>query len=439
MKGAVGRIGSPPASFYVYCYYLLRSGAVGEDTINGVVADSLFGSAIDSVAVSSGAALATTNASGAFTLVFSPTHTLFSAVTPEQHAVNLNPATGLISWAASTGNVSIRVMDVRGRVAARCISGAPQGGYSLASLPEGFYLVGITLRKETSTYKFLRMQGNSCGSFRTISDGSGAVQARLGLVAVTQKPHVLVCAKTGYKTDTVTIGAGTSTGTVAAIKMIGAEIPQKAIETVEIQANGSPVSFKTSLDSGQVYLLKACGALQFNAYALDAEFGTFDRGRLRQRQRRQHGHRHQHRSPVSKGLDRHYGRQDALVRALQLRSYLLHDCERFRQAVDALYYQGRCLLHDRRSDNLFTRSIITIPANIRGATRQPSGASYQNDRLFAYYSRKGDDIPALLRRSREGGRRWARRGGRGILRLYGHGFRRRGHRRCVHRLWDRSR
>ena len=279
MKSFIRKIGSVPSIFLCIVFPLFVSALCAQDTINGVITDSLFGSAIDSVNVSSGGFSTATNASGAFSLVISATRTLFFAAAPEKRMVNLNTATGLISWSASAGNVSILVLDVRGRVAARYAAdkGAGAEEYSLAGLPEGFYLVCITLQKQTAVYKFLRLQGNPGGSAgRTISEG--ADQSALGLVTVTQPSRIIVCAKTGYKTDTVTIAAGTPTSAVAAIKMIGAAIPQKALETVQIQANGNPVTFKTSLDSGQVFLLKACGALQFGAYALDAEYGSFSQG-----------------------------------------------------------------------------------------------------------------------------------------------------------------
>ena len=278
MKSFIRKIGSVPSIFLCIVFLSFVSALWAQDTINGVITDSLFGSAIDSVNVSSGGFSTTTNASGAFSLVISATRALFSAAAPEQRMVNLNTATGLISWSASAGNVSILVLDVRGRVAARYSAGKGAGAeeYSLASLPEGFYLVCITLQKQTAMYKFLRLQGNSGSSGRTISNGSD--QSALGLATVTQPSRIIVCAKTGYKTDTVTIAAGTPTSAVAAIKMIGAAIPQEALETVQIQANGNPVTFKTSLDSGQVFLLKACGALQFGAYALDAEYGSFSQG-----------------------------------------------------------------------------------------------------------------------------------------------------------------
>ncbi|MGA3050414.1 MAG: T9SS type A sorting domain-containing protein [Chitinispirillaceae bacterium] len=284
MKSFIRKIGSVPSIFLCIVFPSFVSALWAQDTINGVITDSLFGSAIDSVNVSSGGFSTTTNASGAFSLVISATRALFSAAAPEhpeQRMVNLNTATGLISWSASAGNVSIVVLDVRGRVAARYAAGTGAGAeeYSLAGLPEGFYLVCITLRKQTAMYKFLRLQGNpGGGAGRTIPEGADQSALGLATATVTQPSRIIVCAKTGYKTDTVTIAAGTPTSAVAAIKMIEAAIPQEALETVQIQANGKPVTFKTSLDSGQVFLLKACGALQFGAYALDAEYGSFSQG-----------------------------------------------------------------------------------------------------------------------------------------------------------------
>jgi hypothetical protein len=278
MKGAIRRTGSLPSIFLCIVFPSFVSALSAQDTINGVVTDSLFGSAIDSVNVSSGGISTMTNASGAFSLIVSVTRTLFSAAAPERHMITLNQANSLISWPSPAGDVSILVLDVRGRVAARYAAGtrAKAGEYSLVGLPDGFYLIDITLQKQTAFYKFLRLQGNSGSSGRIISES--ADQSMLERATVTQHSHVIVCTKNGYKTDTVTIAAGTPTSSVAAIKMIGAAIPQKALETVQIKATGNPVTFQTSLDSGQVFLLKACGALQFSVYTLDAEFGSFSQG-----------------------------------------------------------------------------------------------------------------------------------------------------------------
>jgi len=45
------------------------------------------------------------------------------------------------------------------------------------------------------------------------------------------------------------------------------------LESVDVPASGTPVTMKTSLDDGELYLLKATGSADFGAQKVDAEFG----------------------------------------------------------------------------------------------------------------------------------------------------------------------
>ena len=44
-----------------------------------------------------------------------------------------------------------------------------------------------------------------------------------------------------------------------------------ALESVQVSANGDTMSFKTSLDRGELFLLKASGAVVLGQETLDAE------------------------------------------------------------------------------------------------------------------------------------------------------------------------
>lgn len=55
-------------------------------------------------------------------------------------------------------------------------------------------------------------------------------------------------------------------------------VPALAIDSVKVAANGDSVTFKTSLANGELYLLKASGAINAGANSLDAEFGGFGTG-----------------------------------------------------------------------------------------------------------------------------------------------------------------
>ena len=257
------------------------SGVFAQDTLNGVVTDSLFSNALDSVTVTSGSVSVMTDAGGAFSLVIPTTRTLFSTIHGRQSPIRWDASSGLISWSGYSGTVAIRIMDMRGRVAAGCTAGGAnrRQEFSLAALPEGIYAISLIIGHQSFSGKYLQLKGEHGAFFGMASPVSGPAPAgALASVAVTTLPHEIVCAKAGYATDSITIAAGTPGATITAIKMIGAAIPRKAIETVQLQANGNPAVFKTALDSGQVFLLKACGALNYPTYSLDAEFGSFSQG-----------------------------------------------------------------------------------------------------------------------------------------------------------------
>jgi len=55
-------------------------------------------------------------------------------------------------------------------------------------------------------------------------------------------------------------------------------VPALAIDSVKVSATGETVAFKTSLANGELYLLKASGAVGAGANTVDAEFGGFGAG-----------------------------------------------------------------------------------------------------------------------------------------------------------------
>ena len=140
------------------------------DTINGTVTDSASNAAIDSVNVSSEGVSVKTNASGVFSLVVGATQVINPLETKNMPAVNWDPKNGLFSWSGLSGNVSISVRDVSGRVVTRYIStqGPMKHEVSLADLPQGVFLAEIRLNNQTVAYKIFHFQGESGNSLKTV-------------------------------------------------------------------------------------------------------------------------------------------------------------------------------------------------------------------------------------------------------------------------------
>ncbi len=260
-------------------FFISAISAQVTDTINGTVTDSASNAAIDSVNVSSEGVSVKTNASGAFSLVVGATRVVNSPETKNMPAVNWDPKSGLFSWSGLAGNVSVSVQDVRGRVVTRYTSTQGPGKHevSLADLPQGVFLAAIKLNNQTDVYKIFRFQSDNGASSKTISQGLNTFSKELA----TMKSHVLVFSKSGYNSNTTTVAAGTATGTVVKVKMVasgGGTIPAGAIDSVSVPASGSSVTFNTSLVNGELYLLKAIGAVTVGTDQEDAEFAGFGTG-----------------------------------------------------------------------------------------------------------------------------------------------------------------
>jgi len=56
-------------------------------------------------------------------------------------------------------------------------------------------------------------------------------------------------------------------------------VPSVAIDSVKVPGNGESVTFKTTLGNGDLYLLKASGAVGSGTGSVDAEFGGFGPGK----------------------------------------------------------------------------------------------------------------------------------------------------------------
>ncbi|MGB7567011.1 MAG: T9SS type A sorting domain-containing protein, partial [Chitinivibrionales bacterium] len=253
------------------------------DTINGTVTDSASNAAIDSVNVSSEGVSVKTNASGVFSLVVGATQVINPLETKNMPAVNWDPKNGLFSWSGLSGNVSISVRDVSGRVVTRYIStqGPMKHEVSLADLPQGVFLAEIRLNNQTVAYKIFHFLGENGNSLKTVYQAPNSSVSFLAKGLVTTKSHVLIFSKSGYNSSTITVAAGTATGTIVKVKMVasgGGTIPIGAIDSVGVPASGSSVTFKTSLANGEVYLLKAIGAVTVGTDQEDAEFAGFGAG-----------------------------------------------------------------------------------------------------------------------------------------------------------------
>ena len=259
----------------IFPFFVSAVSAQVKDTINGVVTDSASNAALATVTVSSEGVSVQTDASGAFSLVVSGTRAIASFETQKAPSINWDSKNSRFSWSGLMENVSISIQDARGRITIRRASTLGSGKHeiSLADLPQGMFLVTVNLKNRSLVYKIMRLQGENGTTTKIIPQSASASNSLLAKELATAKAHVLVFSKTGYNSSMITVPAGTASGSSVKVKMIaGGTIPGNAIDSVSVPASGTGVTFKTSLVNGELYLLKAIGAVTVGTDLVDAEF-----------------------------------------------------------------------------------------------------------------------------------------------------------------------
>lgn len=194
--------------------------AAANDTINGTVVDSVANTGVDSVMVSSEGVSVLTASTGAFKLVVPGTAVLTVGQKSQDMTVAWDPKGNFFSWTENARPVLITVQNLLGRVVAKNKVGNAEPEYklSLINLPQGVYLATITMQSAVDVYKIMKFQAGTNNSCKVVSHISG--NGRLAKSLATTKVHVVVFKKTGYKPDTITVAANTSTATVVAAKLV---------------------------------------------------------------------------------------------------------------------------------------------------------------------------------------------------------------------------
>jgi hypothetical protein len=195
-------------------------GAVN-DTINGTVVDSVSNAGIDSVTISSEGSAVKTNSSGNFNLILSGTRTAPGQQSHETRRFTWDAAHSAFSWSGFSGEFSIRIHDLSGRVVSHFTNqrNAPEGAFSIVDMPPGIYAAVINALGRSASYKIVRLHGGTGNSFGTITPMSGAEPIMLAKEAATARSHVLTFAKIGYKTITMTVAAGTASSAGIRVKL----------------------------------------------------------------------------------------------------------------------------------------------------------------------------------------------------------------------------
>jgi len=184
-----------------------------EDTISGIVIDSVTKSPITQVTVASEGLSTSTDANGSFRLTFPST-----AIMRFEQSGRMYPENGSFSLGGFSGDVSVQVRNVQGSLVAQFSSnslGKTRDGFrfSPANLPQGIYMVVIKTLGQTNVYKVANIASNYANSFSILGGNNfDRAAGALSKVSATIKTHILTFTKTGYasKTDTVASGAQTA-------------------------------------------------------------------------------------------------------------------------------------------------------------------------------------------------------------------------------------
>lgn len=257
-----------------------RAAAQAADTLRGVVSDSASSAPLEGVEVSSDGSTTQTAANGSFMLVISATGVHEFSAAP---GFVFDPSHAAFIWPASAGPVDITVRDAFGRATAER-NGGVGNSFSFAALPPGLYTASIRVGGAEYLYQVMHLRGagdfaraswaRRAASAQATAAGAAAKPASELAAAVTSKSHDLAFAKTGYVGKTVTVPAGTP-GTTSVTVKLAAEAAGKWLETLSVSAALGTAAGKVSLDSNEIYLIKASGSIDFGVAKIDAEYDFF--------------------------------------------------------------------------------------------------------------------------------------------------------------------
>lgn len=257
-------------------FEIIKAQAV--DTIGGVVTDSASGAPLSSVAISSGGVTAQTRPDGAFSLLL-PTVDALIGLRSVSPRVAWDAGRDVFTWRGLSGSLSITVRNASGRVIARFTSARNSGEFrfSLTDLPAGIYAAAVREQNGVevdAAYGFAIV--NAKGGWGNLQGTSARDDRALGKAAATAKSHDLLFSKNGYAAKTVTVPAGTASGSPIQVKLsAGSDL---AMESLQVSGAAAGATSKTNLETGSLYLLKAAGVLDVGGDKLDAEYGGFGNG-----------------------------------------------------------------------------------------------------------------------------------------------------------------
>ena len=214
-----GLISSITASIALFAGGASLCAAAINDTINGTVMDSASNAAMDSVAVASEGISTLTNTNGAFKLVIPTTGVHRMQSQNQSPSVAWNPRLSLFSWSENSAPLSLTIQNLSGRVVARsvCANQTIDHALSIAGLPQGVYVAALASQSKVDVYKIIKFQAGTDNSSGIVSPISG--MGSLAKTLATSKSHVVSFAKTGYKPDTITVAANTSSTTAITAKL----------------------------------------------------------------------------------------------------------------------------------------------------------------------------------------------------------------------------
>ena len=214
-----GLFSSITASIVLFAGSASLCAAAINDTLSGAVVDSASNAAMDSVTVGSEGISTLTNTSGAFKLVIPTTGVNRMQRQNQSPSVAWNPRQSLFSWSESSAPLSLTIQNLSGRVVARSgfASWAADHALSIAGLPQGVYVASIASQTKVDVYKIVKFQAAGSGFSTIVSHLSGT--GSLAKILATSKSHVVSFTKIGYKPDTITVAANTSSATAITAKL----------------------------------------------------------------------------------------------------------------------------------------------------------------------------------------------------------------------------
>jgi hypothetical protein len=179
-----------------------KAAAATPDTISGTITDSATNSPLGAVTVSSEGFTTTSKADGTFSLVFATTGVVQGVQQDQVPMLQWNSATESFALSGYSGEISIRVRDLAGRVlnSFDSPSGAAPATFSMRGRPQGMYVAEVRSPSRVDEYRILNL--NSSGSAHSTS----TVLARS---LATGMAHTLTFTMAGYTTLTLTVASGT--------------------------------------------------------------------------------------------------------------------------------------------------------------------------------------------------------------------------------------